>query len=90
MDEIEVLRQYAARSDAVEPPPIDVRERVLDTIRRQRPRQDFLTTSRRPMWLAAAASLLVAATLGLYAQQAVAELQDPFASLFTPLIVTLQ
>lgn len=89
MDELEILRQYAARADD-HAPPIDVADDVLATIRSRRARSDWFGQQQRPMLLAAAASLLVAASLGIYAQQLVAELQDPMVSLFTPLVVTLQ
>jgi hypothetical protein len=89
MDELELLRQYAARTAATKPPAIDVGERVLATIRNSRPQDDALAAT-RPLWLAMAASLLVAGTLGIYAQQLVADWQDPLASLFTPFLVTMQ
>ena len=90
MDEIEVLRRYAAQSDAATLPQIDVTDRVLNSIRRRRDEQDWLAGAMRPMMAAAAASLLLAVSLGLFAQQAVAEMQDPLASLFTPFVVALQ
>jgi len=90
MDEIEVLRRYAAHTDAVTLPHVDVGDRVLESIRRGRDEQDWLAGAVRPMMAAAAASLLLAVSLGLFAQQAVAEMQDPMASLFTPFVVTLQ
>ena len=90
MDEIKALKEFAARSADVAPPAVDVSERVLSTIRqRQRQRVGF-SFAQRSLLMAAAASLLVAVTLGLFAQQALAELQDPMVSLFTPLVVTLQ
>jgi hypothetical protein len=90
MDELELLRQYAARTASTEPPAVDVGERVLATIRSSRPQSESLSSATRPLWLAMAASLLVAGTLGIYAQQLVADWQDPLASLFTPFLVTLQ
>ncbi|MGD9632700.1 MAG: hypothetical protein AB7G28_10285 [Pirellulales bacterium] len=90
MDEIKALREYAARTAADEPPPIDVTDRVLASIRAGRARQDRFSAALRPLMAAAAASLLVAATLSFVAQQAVAELHDPLVSLFTPWMVTLQ
>jgi hypothetical protein len=90
MDEIDMLRQYAARTEFNEAPPIDVTDQVLATIRQQRARPDCSARAQRPMLLAAAASFLVAASLGVVAQQLVADMQDPLVSLFTPLVVTLQ
>ena len=90
MDEIEMLRQYAARTELDAVPPIDVADRVLATIRRRRARPDWFARAQRPMLVAAAASLLVATSLGVFAQQLVADMQDPMVSLFTPLVVTLQ
>jgi hypothetical protein len=90
MDEIEVLRRHAARSSPGRPLTIDVTAHVLETIRRGRDDRDWLAGAMRPMMTAAAASLLVAVSLGFCAQQAVAEMQDPLASLFTPFVMTLQ
>ncbi|MEX2092212.1 MAG: hypothetical protein WD971_06020 [Pirellulales bacterium] len=90
MDEIEVLRRYAAQSGAAAALRVDVSDRVLETIRRDREERDWLAGGLRPMMMAAAASLLVAISLGFFAQQAVAEMQDPLSSLFTPFVVTLQ
>lgn len=90
MDEIDILRQYAARTESDAVPTVDVTDRVLASVRRQRARPDWYTRAQRPMMLAAAASLLVAASLGVFAEQLVADMQDPMVSLFTPLVVTLQ
>ncbi len=90
MDEIEVLRRYAAQTRSTTPLQIDVAASVLETIRRGREERDWLAGGLRPMMTAAAASLLVAVSLGFFAQQAVAEMQDPLSSLFTPFVVTLQ
>jgi hypothetical protein len=89
MDEIEILRRYAAESEPLAPPRVDVTARVLESIRAERRRPDWLAGATAPMMMAAAASLLVAVTLGLLAHQAVAELQDPLMTLFTPILVTL-
>jgi hypothetical protein len=90
MDEIEVLRRYAAESGSAAPLRVDVTARVLESIRRGREERDWLAGALRPMMTAAAASLLLAVSLGFFAQQSVAEMQDPLASLFTPFVVTLQ
>ena len=90
MDEIEVLRRYAQRSACQEPMGIDVTDQVLETIGRGRCERDWLSGTLRPLMTAAAASVLIAVSLGVLAQQAVADLQDPLASLFTPFVVTLQ
>ena len=90
MDEIEVLRRYAAQTNSSAPLQVDVSDRVLATIRRGREERDWLAGSMQPLMTAAAASLLVAVSLGLYAQQSVAEMQDPLSSLFTPFVVSLQ
>jgi hypothetical protein len=90
MDEIEVLRRYAARSRAATALNVDVSARVLESIRRGREERDWLAGSVRPMMTAAAASVLLAVSLGFYAQQSVAEMQDPLSSLFTPFVVALQ
>lgn len=90
MDEIEVLRRYGARADLEAAPQVDVADRVLASIRRVPAERGWSAGSLRPMLAAAAASLLVAASLGFVAQQAVAEMYDPLTSLFTPFVVTLQ
>jgi hypothetical protein len=90
MDEIEMLQRYAARTADLESPTISVGERVLASIRKTLPREESPASAARPLWLAMAASLLVAGTLGLYAQQLVADWQDPLATLFTPFQVTLE
>ncbi len=78
MDEIEILRRYAAGVGAMRRRrAVDVTARVLESIRAERRRPDWLAGATAPMVMAAAASLLVAVTLGVLAQQAVAELQDP-------------
>jgi hypothetical protein len=89
MDEIEVLRHYAAATAAT-PSRVDVTARVLETIRRGRFKRDWFAGAQRPMLMAAAAGLLVAVSLALFAQRSVAEMQDPLAALFTPFLVTLQ
>jgi hypothetical protein len=89
MDEIEVLRRYAAESEPAAVPRVDVTARVLQSIRTERRRSDWLAGATAPMVISAAASLLVAVSLGILAQQAVAELQDPLTALFTPFLVTL-
>ena len=89
MDEIEMLRRYAARSAAEAPPAIDVRARVLDSIRHDPQDADWMTGSVRPLLFAAAASVLVAVCLGFLAQQSLAEMQDPLTALFTPFLVIL-
>lgn len=90
MDEIKALKEFASRSAAVTPSAVDVSERVLSTIRRRQRQRVGFSSAQGSLWTAAAASLLVAVTLGLFAQQTLAELQDPMVSLFTPLVVTLQ
>lgn len=90
MDDIKALRELAARTNSMAPPSIDVSERVLSTIRQRHRRRVAFSSAPRSFVIAAAASLLVAVTLGLFAQQTLAELQDPMVSLFTPLVVTLQ
>jgi hypothetical protein len=90
MDELELLRSYGAKLNAATPPHVDVANRVLETICHGRDEQDWLTGTTRPMMVAAAASLLLAVSLGFFAQQSVAEMQDPLTSLFTPFVVTLQ
>lgn len=90
MDEVKRLRKFAERTAADEPPPIDVTDRVLATIRAEWGRRDRFTVALRPLMTLAAASLLMATTLGFLAQQAMAELQDPMVSLFSPWVVTLQ
>lgn len=89
MDEIDMLRRYAVRSAADAPPAIDVRARVLESIRHDRLETDWLAGSVRPLFFAAAASVLVAVCLGILAQQAIAEMQDPLMALFTPFLVAL-
>jgi hypothetical protein len=90
MDEIELLRRYGRRSAPRGPTGIDVTDRVLETIGRGRDERDWLAGTLRPLATAAAASVLVAVTLGVLAQNAVADMQDPLASLFTPFVVTLE
>ena len=89
MDEIEILRRYAAESEPASPLRVDVTARVLQSIRTERRRPDWFAGATAPLVMAAAASLLVAVSLGFVAQQAVAEMRDPLITLFTPLMVTL-
>lgn len=89
MDEVEMLRRYAARS-AESPPPIDVTADVLDTLRRSPRRADRYASSLRPLMSIAAATWLLAFGVAFFASQAWADMQDPLDSLVTPFMVQLQ
>jgi hypothetical protein len=88
MDEIEMLRQYGARTGG-NAPGIDVAAEVLETLQREGMgrRVDVAT---RPLVMAAAAGWLVAVTCGLFAQQAWSVVDDPLGALVTPFVVTLE
>ena len=88
MDEIERLRQYAARSQPVGPLDIDVTADVMATLRRrgyERPAAPPPT-----IFLAVAASWLIAVGIGYFAQQSLADVQDPMHSLTAPFSITLE
>jgi hypothetical protein len=89
MDEIEMLRQYGARTRGNMPPGIDVTAEVLETLRRDGMgrRVDLAT---RPLVMAAAAGWLVAVTCGLFAHQAWSVVDDPLGALVTPFVVALE
>jgi hypothetical protein len=88
MDEIEKLRQYAARSAPTKSVDIDVTADVMATIRHRRSQPQPATT--RTVFMAVAASWLVALGIGYVAQQALSDMQDPLNSLTTPFAVTLE
>ena len=88
MDEIERLRQYAARSAPGDVSNVDVRADVMETIRNQRRVAEASTT--RTVFMAVAASWLVALSIGYFAQQSLSDVQDPMNSLTTPFAVTLE
>ena len=88
MDEIERLRQYAARSAPADVSKIDVTADVMATIRNRRSVPESSTT--RTVFMAVAASWLVALSIGYFAQQALSDVQDPMNSLTTPFAVTLE
>lgn len=88
MDEIERLRQYAARSAPADVSKIDVTSDVMATIRNRRSVPESSTT--RTVFMAVAASWLVALSIGYFAQQALSDVQDPMNSLTTPFSVTLE
>jgi hypothetical protein len=88
MDEIERLRQYAARSATADVSNIDVTADVMATIRNRPIVSESSTT--RTVFMAVAASWLVALSIGYFAQQALSDVQDPMNSLTTPFAVTLE
>ena len=88
MDEIERLRQYAARSQPAGPLDIDVTADVMATLRRRRYEQPASTTP--TVFLAVAASWLIAIGIGFFAQQSLADVQDPMHSLTAPFSITLE
>ena len=89
MDEIERLRQYAARSQPAGPPDIDVTADVMATLRRRRYQQPAASTT-PTVFLAVAASWLIAIGIGFFAQQSLADVQDPMHSLTAPFSITLE
>lgn len=92
MDEIRVLREHANSAASQSPPNLDVAGAVLATLRSNTipETDDWLAGSIRPLFALATAASLLAISIGLFAQQSLAELQDPFSSLFSPLVVALQ
>ena len=88
IDEITRLRQYAARSAQADVSNIDVTADVMATIRSRRAVPQSSTT--RTVFMAVAASWLVALSIGYFAQQALSDVQDPLSSLTTPFSVTLE
>jgi hypothetical protein len=88
VDEIERLRRYAARSAPADVSGIDVTADVMATIRKQHAMPQAATT--RTVFMAVAASWLVALSIGYFAQQALSDVQDPMNSLTTPFAVTLE
>lgn len=92
MDEIRILRDHADYTASQSLPKLDVADAVLATLRSRniRDTDDWLAGSIRPLFAMATAASLLAVSIGLFAQQALAELQDPFSSLFSPFVVALQ
>jgi hypothetical protein len=88
IDEIARLRQYAAQTERADATKIDVTADVMSTIRSQRALPQSSTT--RTVFMAVAASWLVALSIGYFAQQALSEVQDPLSSLTTPFSITLE
>ncbi|HEY4233994.1 MAG TPA: hypothetical protein VGM76_11245 [Lacipirellulaceae bacterium] len=88
MDEIERLRQYAARTSPAASPDVDVADDVMATLRRRGNRPAPSPT--RTIFTAVAASWLVAIGIGLFAQQSLSDVQDPMNSLTAPFSVTLE
>jgi hypothetical protein len=88
MDEIERLRQYVARSQPVAPLDIDVTADVMATLHSRRNQPVASTTP--TVFLAVAASWLIAIGIGFFAQQSLADVQDPMHSLTAPFSVTLE
>jgi hypothetical protein len=88
VDEIELLRQYGARTRG-EAPPIDVTANVLATVRRESAARRSESVM-RPLVVAAAAGWLVAVTCGYFAQQAWVTMDDPMGALVAPFVVSLQ
>ena len=89
MDELDMLRRYAARS-AQSPPQVDVTAEVLETLRHDARGSARQASPLRSLWSVAAASWLVAASLTFFATQAWVEMQDPLGSLLAPFVVNLQ
>ncbi len=88
MNEIDLLREYGARTQASQPVHVDVTARVLRTIRARR--EHRLPASVRPLVGVLAASSCAVLLTGFFVQQAWAELQDPVTSLLTPFMVALR
>jgi hypothetical protein len=89
MDETDLLRQYGERARREKPLHVDVPDDVLATIRR-RERAETTGLSLRPLVMAAAASALLAVTLGVAAHQTLDGLEDPVGALASPFTVTMQ
>jgi hypothetical protein len=87
MDEIERLRQYAARSQPAGPLDIDVTADVMATLRR---RNEPVASTPPTIFFAVAASWLIAIGIGFFAQQSLADVQDPMHSLTAPFSITLE
>jgi hypothetical protein len=92
MDEIRILRDHAEYMASQSPPKLHVAGAVLATLRSNfvHEADDWLAGSIRPLFALATAASLLAVSICLFAQQSLAELQDPFSSLFSPLVVALQ
>lgn len=90
MDELEALRRYAERSAPPARLHVDVADDVLATLRGRETVVPFRGASLRPLIAAAAASVVVAATVGYAASASLAAMTDPLGSLFAPVVVTLQ
>ena len=88
MDEIDMLRKYAARTESAAPPDVDVTAEVMASIRRTAERRP--ATSMRTVYAAVAASWLIAIGVGFFAQQALSDWQDPMNSFTAPFSVTLE
>jgi hypothetical protein len=89
VDEIEMLRRYGDRLGATAPPDVDVTANVMATLRREVATGGSASVM-RPLMIAAAAGWLVAATCGIFAQQAWVAVEDPLGALVAPFVVALQ
>jgi hypothetical protein len=88
MDELKLLKQWGARSDATNATPIDVTAKVLATLRQRRYEQ--IASPVWPLMMAAAASVLVAVSLGIVVQQSWSDFSDPLNAIISPYLVMLQ
>jgi hypothetical protein len=88
MDEIEALRNYAARSAPSTANDVDVTASVMQTLRNRR--EDRFAVPLRPLVMVAAASWVGVIATGIFVQEAWSILQDPIASLIAPFVVAMQ
>lgn len=88
MNEIEVIRQFGARSEPTASMSVDVTARVLRTIQCGRVRR--WPDSVQPLATVLAASWVTVVLTGYFVLEVWWELQDPLNSLITPFVVSLQ
>ncbi len=80
----ELLDRLFERAREDRAPEVDVRLRVLSALRPAGPAPHVV------FWMAAAASSLAAAVIGLAAFQTVLEFADPLRDLFTPFLMVMR
>ncbi len=84
MDEIEMIKKLASRARQEAPPPVDVADRVVTSIRGAGVRPQVV------LWGAAAISALAAAFIGVVAMRIVFAFADPLQDMFTPFLTVIQ
>lgn len=89
MSEIHWLKRYGSAAEIESPIPVDVRARVLRTIRVGR-QESYWGEAVRPLAAVLAASCTAVVASSYYAMEAWSQLQSPLVTFVSPFVVTLQ